>query len=340
MLVVAAAFGLVSGFTGGTSRPLTQRVRSAPVASDSGLGLRDYEMPREDGLATIHFCMEGSHVTSWVCGEEEQLFLSKEAKFTAEKLAIRGGIPICWPAFNERNLKAGKHGIVRTSERWNIHAADTDPDGTPWMVLEHETCYLEVDPTTSKIVGYHYEEPSAAEVADAVVVPSTLKMRYEVKPTSLRVEMQVENGGDTAFDFSTVLHSYFSVNTMPVTVRGLQGKSGLKDGKPFTDAADEVLVDGDLETQRLYQDVDGAVSWETAAANGGTKKLTLTKSANLPDVVLWNSGEAGAKGIGDMEDGGHLRYLCVEPGICESADASVGAGETWVGWQEIAVEVV
>jgi glucose-6-phosphate 1-epimerase len=345
--MLVATFGLVSGFTtttgtgtGGTGRSLNKRVRLAPVACDSGLGLHDYEMPREDGLATIKFCLEGSHVTSWVCGGEEQLFLSKKASFIPEKLAIRGGIPICWPTFNERNLKAGKHGIVRTSERWNIHAADTDPDGTPWMVLEHETFYLEVDAKTGTIVGYHYEEPSAAEVAEAVVVPSTLRMRYEVKPTSLRVEMQVENGGDTAFDFSTVMHSYFSVNQMPVTVRGLQGKSGLKDGEPFTDDADEVLVDGDLETQRLYQDVDGAVSWETPATNGGTKKLTLTKSANLPDVVLWNAGEAGARGIGDLEDGGHLRYLCVEPGICESVEASVGAGETWVGWQEIAVEIV
>jgi len=297
-------------------------------------------MPRQDGLAAIKFCLEGSHLTSWVCGGEEQFFVSGKADFVSDKLAIRGGVPICWPAFNERNLKAGKHGIVRTSPRWDIVAADTDPDGTPWMELEHETCYLEVDAATSAIVGYHYEEPTGAEVTDAAVVPATLRMRFEVKASSLRVEMHVTNGGCAAFAFSTVFHSYFSVNQMPVTVRGLQGKSGLKDGEPFTDDAEEVVVDGGLETQRLYQAVEGAVSWETTSASGGTKKLTLTKSANLPDVVLWNSGEAGAAGIGDMEDGGHLRYLCVEPGICESAEAVVGGGETWVGWQEIAVEVV
>ena len=173
--------------------------------------------------------------------------------------------------FNERNLKAGKHGIVRTSERWMIHGADTEPDGTPWMELEHEACYLEVQGTNA-IVGYHYDEPVAADVGEeaAVVVPALLRMKFEVKPTSLRMEMRVKQG-EAAFKFSTVLHSYFKVNQMPVTVHGLQSKSGLKDGQPFTDDAEEVVVDGGLETQRLYQDVQGEVSWVTQAADGGRR---------------------------------------------------------------------
>jgi len=337
--MILVAVGLVGGFTGRAPPLALTRARgsSSVVCSVNGLG--DFELPRQDGLGAMKFTLEGSHVTSWVCNGEEQLYLSDEASFAPGKLAIRGGVPICWPAFNERNLKAGKHGIVRTSERWNIHAADTHPDGTPWMELEHDTCYLEIDPTSKSIVGYHYEEPAAPDDAEAVVVPATLRMRFEVKPSSMRIEMHVENGGSVDFAFSTVLHTYFRVNQMPVVVRGLQGKSGLKDGKPFTDEDEEVVVDGGLETQRLYQDVQGAVSWETQAANGVTKTLTLTKSDNLPDVVLWNAGEAGAKGIGDMEEGGHLRYLCVEPGICESTEAIVSAGDTWTAWQEVAVEV-
>jgi len=330
---------VVGGFSGRALPVVRVRNHLAPVACDVG-GLGAYELPRQDGLAAIKFSLEGSHVTSWICGGEEQLYISDEANFIPDKLAIRGGVSICWPAFNERNVNAGKHGIVRTSERWNIHAADTDADGTPWMELEHDTCYLEVDSKTNSIVGYHYEQPPAPQVAEAVVVPATLLMRFEVKASSLRIEMHVQNGGTAPFAFSTVLHSYFSVGRMPVTVSGVEGKSGLKDGERFTDDAEVVLIDGGLETQRLYQDVQGPVSWETEAANGGTKRLTLTKSANLPDVVLWNAGETGAKGIGDMEEGGHLKYLCVEPGICESAEAIVGAGETWVGWQEVAVEVI
>jgi len=51
-------------------------------------------MPRQDGLAAIKFCLEGSHLTSWVCGGEEQFFVSGKADFVSDKLAIRGGVPI------------------------------------------------------------------------------------------------------------------------------------------------------------------------------------------------------------------------------------------------------
>lgn len=43
--------------------------------------------------------------------------MSEKADFVTGKTALRGGIPICWPAFNERNLRAGKHGFVHTSDR-------------------------------------------------------------------------------------------------------------------------------------------------------------------------------------------------------------------------------
>lgn len=316
---------------------LVARNRNAvPVACDDGLS--EFELIRQDGKASAKFSIDGGHITSWVCNGEDHLFVSKEANFIPDKLAIRGGVPLCWPAFNERNLKAGKHGIVRTSERWTISEAGFEPD--EFMVLEHEMCYLEVDPSSSSIVGYHYAKPVGAEVDGAVIVPASLSLRVEVRPSSLRMELQAANNGNVPFSFSTVFHNYFSVNEMPVTVYGLQGKGGKKDGEAFTDDAEGVVVDGGLETQRLYVGVKEAVSWETTAANGATKRLTLTTSDNLPDIVLWNAGKEGAKALKDMESGGELRYLCVEPGICESAEATVAAGETWSGWQEISVELV
>ena len=82
-------------------------------------------------------------------------------------------------------------------------------------------------------------------------------------------------------------------------------------------------------------------SWDRdPPPQGGAKQLTLTKSPNLPDIVVWNVGAAGAEGMKDMEAGGEQRYVCIEPGICESAEARVGAGETWVGWQEVSVKML
>lgn len=285
--MIAAAVSLVVGFTGRTLPVPRTRTRATipPKACDDEDGLSPWELARADGLATIRFSLDGGHVTSWVCGGEEQLFLSDEANFIEGQMAIRGGVPICWPAFSERNPKAGKHGIVRASESWDIVEAGTEPD--EFMVLEHEMVYLEVDPTSSAIVDYYYDEPVAAQVTEAVVVPATLRLRVEVLPSSLRMEMQVINGGGTPFTFSTVFHTYYQVHTMPVTIRGFRGKSGRKDGEPFTDEAAEVVVDGRLETQRLYQDVDGAVSWVTQSANVRSRSQDRWTPAPLHPVDPW-----------------------------------------------------
>jgi glucose-6-phosphate 1-epimerase len=275
--------------------------------------------------------------------------MSKKATFVAGKTAMRGGIPVCWPAFNDRNLAAGKHGIVRTSDQWVVEATGRDPPrddpelqqacDDPYVVLAHPTVYFDVDAATKAIAGFSFDRPSDGVAA---VVPVKLSLKLKLLPSALRVEMAVRNDGNVDFGFSTVLHTYFSVNEMPVTVHGFQGLSGLLNGAPFTDHDATVVVGGDTETQRLYTHVQSAVSWETQAlpsADGkaSTKRLTITKSSTLPDVVLWNVGSQHAQGMADLEAGGDQRYLCVESGVCASDDAIVPAGQTWVGWQEVEV---
>lgn len=209
----------------------------------------------------------------------------------------------------------------------------TGRDGkNPYVILAHPSVFLEVDGTTKAITGYHFNRPDGVQTVEA-----SLSLKFSLLLTKLRVEMNVVNNGKSDFAFSTVLHSYFSVNQMPVTVRGLNGLSGLKDGKPFTDNEQELVIEGATETQRLYTDVTKAVIWETKSKTGKTKRLTLTKSDNLPDIVVWNVGAQNAAGMADLEEGGDQRYLCVESGVCASDEAVVKAGQTWVAWQEVSL---
>jgi D-hexose-6-phosphate mutarotase len=249
---------------------LPEGSKSEPKAAIAALP-QQLSLKRDDGLASISFCLAGGHLTSWVCKDEEQLFMSKKAVFVPGKTAIRGGIPICWPAFNDRNLPAGKHGIVRTSEKWVVEALGMEGKD-PYVVLTHPTVFFEVDSATKAITGYHFEPPPSQ-----AAVPASLSLKFSLLPSTLRLEMSVRNDGSSAFAFSTVLHSYFSVNKMPVTVKGLQGLSGFLDGKPFTDKEPAVAITGATETQRLYTGVHSSVTWETAAASfsSSNKKLTV-----------------------------------------------------------------
>lgn len=281
----------------------------------------------KDAENIVRFHLEGGHVCSWTCAGKEQLFMSEKAEFVPGKTAIRGGIPICWPAFDTKNLKAGKHGIVRTSDQWLVaEKGDDDGSGDPFVVLQYPTVYLKVA-DAGEITGYYSDlEPDRTDL-----VPAQLSLKLVCGVGKLKIEMHVKNQSPKrSFAFSTVLHSYFAV-AMPVTIRGLQGRSGLLSGQLFTDVEEAVVVDGVAEVQRLYTDVTTPVSWSSS----GTKTTTLTKSPNLPDVVVWNCGRKGC--LKDMHEGGELGYTCIESGICASADCMVAAGETWTGWQELAV---
>ena len=58
--------------------------------------------------------LHGAHVTSWRAAgdDEERLFVSAAAKFE-DGLAIRGGIPVCFPQFADQG-PLPMHGLVRT----------------------------------------------------------------------------------------------------------------------------------------------------------------------------------------------------------------------------------
>jgi len=233
--------------TGGFMMPEGSAKKSEPKAAVAPPLPQQLSLKRDDGLASISFCLAGGHLTSWVCKDEEQLFMSKKAVFVPGKTAIRGGIPICWPAFNDRNLAAGKHGIVRTSEKWVVEALGMEGKD-PYVLLIHPTVLFEVDSATKAITGYHFEPPSqAGVVVETPLVPASLSLKFSLLPSTLRLEMSVRNDGASDFAFSTVLHSYFSVNKMPVTVKGLQGLSGFLDGKPFTDKEAAVVVAGNAD---------------------------------------------------------------------------------------------
>ena len=55
--------------------------------------------------------LQGAQVLSWMASGRERLYLSPRAAFDGQT-AIRGGIPVCWPQFNQRG-PLPKHGFVR-----------------------------------------------------------------------------------------------------------------------------------------------------------------------------------------------------------------------------------
>ena len=98
------------------------------------------ELRLPDG-AMARIALHGAQVLAWNGSDAvERLFLSPKAVFDG-KAAIRGGIPVCFPQFNQRVIEQRallKHGFARALP-WRTGPAQTGPDQvSQTMLLGHE----------------------------------------------------------------------------------------------------------------------------------------------------------------------------------------------------------
>ena len=73
-----------------------------------GLACQRLTLPCGD---TVLVALQGAHVLSWVSQGRERLYLSPNNLWDG-KSAIRGGVPVCFPQFNQRGTLP-KHGFAR-----------------------------------------------------------------------------------------------------------------------------------------------------------------------------------------------------------------------------------
>ncbi|MFW0765620.1 D-hexose-6-phosphate mutarotase [Trabulsiella odontotermitis] len=233
-------------------------------------------------LAKASLALQGAHLLSWKpAGEQEVLWLSNNTPFK-DGVALRGGVPICWPWFGpaaQQGLPA--HGFARNLP-WTLKAHNEDDNG---VVLTFE---LQSSDATRKFWPHEF----------------TLYARFKLGKTC---EIELEAHGD--FETTSALHTYFNVGDIAaVKVTGL--------GDRFIDkvnnAQEDALTDGVQtfpdRTDRVYMNAEGcSVIHDSALA----RRINVIHSHNS-DVVGWNPGPALSVSMGDMPDDGYKTFVCVE----------------------------
>lgn len=226
--------------------------------------------------------LQGAHLLSWKpAGEQDVLWLSNNTPFK-NGVALRGGVPICWPWFGpaaQQGLPA--HGFARNLP-WTLKAHNEDDNG---VVLTFE---LQSSDATRKFWPHDF----------------TLYARFKLGKTC---EIELEAHGD--FETTSALHTYFNVGDIAaVKVTGL--------GDRFIDkvnnAQEDALTDGVQtfpdRTDRVYMNAEGcSVIHDSALA----RRINVIHSHNS-DVVGWNPGPALSISMGDMPDDGYKTFVCVE----------------------------
>ena len=269
-----------------------------------GLACQRLTLPCGD---TVLVALQGAHVLSWVSQGRERLYLSPNNLWDGQS-AIRGGVPVCFPQFNQRGTLP-KHGFARNMA-WTAGKPLASGDAA------HIDFTLSSNPDTHAI----WQQAFVA-VLRVALTPGQLTLTLSVHNTEAQNELH----------FTGALHTYLAVDDIDLTeLRGLGGRPEWDAVADVHGLADEALYfDGEFD--RVY---DASVN--PLHLQDGTNTLQIEQSPSWANAVVWNPGEGKCAALADMPADGFARMLCVEAAqVFEPI--SISAGGQWVGWQRLTV---
>lgn len=254
--------------------------------------------------AKAEIYLHGAHLCSWVPSNgTEQLFVSKTSAFQ-EGEAIRGGVPIIFPQFAGLG-SLPKHGFARTA-MWQCTSYGHHADGAAFAQFELRE-----------------------SIERLLLWPHIFQLQYQVtvRANELLLEMKVTNLGETAFSFTSAMHTYFKVDNLHQTqVHGLGGLSYRDTITNQNCIQDEAILKVNAEIDRIYANTQQAIVIAQAH-----QQLSLSQTG-FSDAVVWNPGEEKGLQLKDLESDGYRHMLCVEAGAILQP-ITLAPGDVWSGSQ-------
>ena len=252
--------------------------------------------------------LQGAQVLSWVSRGEERLFLSPKAAHDGQT-AIRGGIPVCFPQFNQRGPLV-KHGFARVMNwQGDAQAVQALPGGGAQITLSLS------DTEATRAVWPHEFEA---------------QLLVQLRPGALSVTLQVHNLGKADLPFTAALHSYLRVQQVEqATLHGLDGLqywNAVADTHPVQAGA----VHFGLETDCVYPRAEHALRLDHAQQ----AVLQISQDEAWSETVVWNPGAVLCSTLKDMELGSWQHMLCVEAAAID-APVIVAPGQRWQAAQHL-----
>ena len=274
----------------------------------AGLPATELQLPGGDRVVVAH---HGAHVLSWVAGGRERLYLSPRSLMDG-RAAIRGGIPVCFPQFNQRGPLAErlpKHGFARNLP-WTAHAPQLHADRA------HLALALNDNPSTRPWWDQAFEA----------------RLLIELAPGALQVELAVRNTDTKPLAFTGALHSYFAVSD--VTQARLLGLAGRAEWDALTDrhgtAAPELRFAGEFD--RVY-----SAAPQGYTLHDGPHALRIEQDPDWAQTVVWNPGADKCAALADMPADGWQHMLCVEAAQVYEP-IRIAPGDFWQGAQRLRVK--
>ncbi|WP_192456880.1 D-hexose-6-phosphate mutarotase [Musicola keenii] len=223
--------------------------------------------------------LQGAHLLSWQPqGEAPVLWISENTPFE-DGVAIRGGVPICFPWFGP--VSQPNHGFGRLLP-WEFTAHSEDEHGV--------TLSFTLRDTEQTLQAWPHE--------------FTVVARFHLSQSECHMELEAHGN----YSITSALHTYFQIGDIgKISVAGL--------GDTFIDKVNGGNTDfqqGDLvftdRTDRIYTHPSSISRIQDPVLN----RTIEVHHHHHSDVVAWNPGADLAKTISDMTETGSRTFVCVE----------------------------
>jgi glucose-6-phosphate 1-epimerase len=248
-------------------------------------GLKALRLRASGSEALVY--LHGAHVASFRTAEHGELLWVSEKALYAPGKAIRGGVPICFPWFGAHGTEPRfpAHGFARTSE-FQLEGSE----------LRGNDVVAELSLTSS--------------TATTSLFPHAFKARLRISVgRELGLAFEVENTGDTEFDYEVALHTYLGVSD--VRQVSLQGLGGASYDDKVTGARGVLQGDAPLtfggETDRVYDSGSRVTLLDPVR-----RRRVLIDKTSSKTTVVWNPWIEKAARMADFGDDEWQSMLCVE----------------------------
>ena len=269
-----------------------------------GLDCTRITLPCGDSALVSDF---GAQVLSWVVQGQERLFVSTHAH-TDGVQPIRGGIPVCFPQFNQRG-PLPKHGLARTA-LWKWHESALPADVT---------------------AQWHWCNDSSTLQQWPFAFAATLNVK--MAPGQLQVELQVQNTDDQPWAFTAALHTYFGTqDASQCSLAGLDGMAYWDAAHGFAPCVQTGAVQFGAEVDRVYGAPASALQLEGALPGS----VHIANDSAWPETVVWNPGPQLCATLADMDKDGWRSMVCVEAASINQP-VVLQPGASWRGAQTLRV---
>jgi len=263
-----------------------------------------WSLPQGD---SVFVAQQGAQVLSWQAGHRERLYLSPTSVCDGTT-AIRGGIPVCFPQFNQRGTLP-KHGFARNMA---------------WRLLNEQSQGLQ------KV----FELSDNAQTQALWPFQFKAQLKVLLEPQSLKIQLSVQNLGHQTLHFTGALHTYFAVSHIDQV--SLHGQAHQAEWNAVNDTHQECPGQLTFKTEfdRVY-DV-APEKQPTWVLHDGHEQLHIAQSDSWGQSVVWNPGAEKCSQLTDMPALGYQRMLCVEAARVTSS-IEVPPSQQWEAWQQFTV---